>query len=176
MGAMDDSRELDGRQVGQAAHLLIASLVQKGLRRPSPEDLFAAVASSDLVAARVSSYRQAAKQRLLGAASLYFRFFALGEGWSFAGAEVSIDGGRLDLVWEGTGGVLSDEIKTGWPRDLAERRELEDQIGRQLAGARRKFGPSFAGIRVLILGRPGASFLLKADGSREPLTVEADDE
>lgn len=174
MARANQTVKLDGRQIGQAAHLVLGELLEAGQLAPSQEDLFAAVAASELVTKRVATYRQVAKQRLLTAISLYYRHFLPDGRWRFFARELAVEGGRLDLVWRSAGRrILADELKTGWPRDPEERGNLESQLERQLAGAGKRFGSSFAGIRILLLGAPARSFLLRPDGERIDLE-EAD--
>jgi hypothetical protein len=158
---------IDGRTMGRHVHRLIAGLVSAGVRQPSPRQLRAHVAGHPLLSDTRIIYRQAAKQRLLVATALYFRFFALPTTWSLLGTEVTVGNSRLDLVWRNGEELIADEIKSGRIVDRFERDRLELQIERALANANEHYGHAFSGLRVLILAAPTKSFLLRSDGTRE---------
>jgi len=163
------AQDLDGRQVGVAAHQLIAEVLRQGDRGLDLEQLFRAVGQSSLVRERVGSYRMAARQRLATAIAVYLRLFAPGVEWTFTACEVQIPGARLDLVFEREDGAIrADEIKSGQLSAL-EQTALEAQLQRQLAGGREHYGPRFLGVRAILLWAPSKSWLARADGSREPL-------
>jgi hypothetical protein len=158
---------IDGRTMGREVHRLIADLVSAGIRRPTPRQLRAHVAGHPLVSDARIVYRQAAKQRLLVATALYFRFFVPPTAWRLLGTEVTLGNSRLDLVWRNGEEVIADEIKSGRVVDRFERDQLEQQIDRALANAIDRYGDAFAGLRVLFLTAPTKSFVLRGDGNRE---------
>lgn len=160
---------VSGRRIGHFTHQVIASLLEEGLRSPSPAELFERVGSHELVAS-ASRYRTAARQQLLTGAAVYFRLFCPPAGWEFRGSEVKAGGCRLDLVFARDGMVLADEIKAGAMASASDRDALDEQIARQLAAGARKWGAAFAGVRAVLLARPAMSFLAAPDGSRHPLT------
>jgi len=159
---------IDGRTMGREVHRLIADLVSAGIRQPTPRQLRAHVAGHPLVSDPRIIYRQAAKQRLLVATALYFRFFAPPAPWRLLGTEVTMGNSRLDLVWGHGQEVIADEIKSGRIVDRFERDQLELQIDRALANANDRYGDAFTGLRVLMLAAPTKSFVLRSDGNREP--------
>jgi hypothetical protein len=134
VGNGDQRRQpLDGRELGTVAHVAIGELLAAGVRRPTADEIMKLVGRHRLLQT-VTLYRQAAKQKLVGAVAVYFRFFALDEEWRFVGAEVPVRGGRFDLVFEGTDDrVLVDELKTGRIQTVEERRAAEEQLRRRVA-------------------------------------------
>lgn len=171
-GGERSSNTIDGRQVGLAVHLVIAELMREGRRQPTLQELLIVAAGSALMRKRVGSYRQAARQRLLTATSVYLRYFVPGPEWRFVGSEVAVPGARLDLVFEAVDGrVMADEIKTG-RLSATEQAGFEEQIQRQLRGGGELYGTDFAGVRGLLLWAPSRSFIAHADGQRE-LLLEA---
>lgn len=159
---------IDGRTMGREVHRLIADLVSVGVREPTPRQLRAQVAGHPLVSDPRITYRQAAKQRLLVATALYFRFFVPLAPWCLLGSEVTVGSSRLDLVWRNGEEVIADEIKSGRIVDRFEHDQLERQIDRALANANDRYGDAFTGLRVLLLAAPSKSFVLRSDGKREP--------
>jgi hypothetical protein len=154
--------------MGREVHRLIADLVAAGVRQPTPRQLRAHIAGHPLVSDSRVVYRQAAKQRLLVATALYFRFFEPPAAWRLLGSEVAMGSSRLDLVWGDGEDVIADEIKSGKIVARFEHEHLEQQIEHALANANERYGDAFTGLRVLLLASPTTSFLLRSDGSREP--------
>jgi hypothetical protein len=145
-------------------------LARAGVRRPTAEEIMKLVGRHRLLQT-VIQYRQAAKQKLVGAVAVYFRLFALDEEWHFVGAEVPVRGSRVDLVFEGKDDrVLVDELKTGRIQTVEEKRAAEEQLRRHVAAGAAEYGARFAGVRQLWLGAPARSMWAKPDGSSETLT------
>lgn len=155
--------------VGLAAHEIIGQLCAEGLRTPDFATVSAAVRAHAVLQAPTTP-RQAAWQWLCSCASVYFRLFAPAAEWLFVGAEVAVPGSCLDLVWRNveSGEVMADELKSGIPGFISEV-NLNDQIARQLSGARETYGAAFAGIRVILLSAPARSFFAGATGTRETI-------
>jgi hypothetical protein len=161
---------LDGRELGTVAHVAIGELLAAGVRRPTADEIMKLVGRHRLLRT-VTQYRQAAKQKLVGAVAVYFRLFALAEEWRFVGAELPVRGSRFDLVFEGTDDrVLVDELKTGRIQTVEERRAAEEQLRRHIGAGVEEYGGRFAGVRQLWLGAPARSVWAKPDGSSEALT------
>jgi len=171
VGNGDQRRQpLDGRELGTVAHVAIGELLAAGVHRPTAEEIMKLVGRHRLLQT-VTMYRQAAKQKLVGAVAVYFRFFALDEEWRFVGAEVPVRGSRFDLVFEGTDDrVLVDELKTGRIQTVEERSAAEEQLRRHVAAGAAEYCRCFAGVRQLWLGAPTRSVWAKPDGSSETLT------
>lgn len=152
------SGPLSGSAIGQAAHQVIARLLREGVREPSPEVLFRAVASHP-VCQNAPVYRQAARQRLTAAVAVYFRFLLPDAGWGLVGDEVQLEGARLDLLWEHRSGrVRADELKAGRAVQAVEAQSLAAQLARQLEAGAAAYGERFVGVRVLVLAAPSHSF------------------
>jgi hypothetical protein len=166
-----ESRPHDGRRLGSAAHRVIGSLLDAGVRAPAPEDIHRFVAVEPVLR-EPHVYRLAARQRLATAVAVYFRFLLPGPEWSFVGAEIRVPGAALDLLFEDrTGRLRADELKTGGAPDLARTSQLRRQLEGQLAGGLEAFGDRFMGVRALFLGAPRRSFTLEVDGGRAPVDV-----
>ena len=81
---------------------------------------------------------------------------------------------RYDLVWRlPDGRVWADEIKTGRPPGVLE--GLEEQVNTQVAAGVQEWGPTFLGVRVVLLAAPAQSYYVFPDGEREPVQF-GDDE
>lgn len=160
----------NGIEMGKVAHRVIGRLLAAGVREPSPEEMLSFAAHEPLLHER-HVYRLAARQRLIAATAIYWRhFLPASPPWRFVDYAVPLDASDLDLVFEhADGGVRSDELQTGGAPALAEREELDQQLQRQLAGGRQKYGERYRGVRVLFLGAPRRSFVVSVDGSRAPL-------
>jgi hypothetical protein len=160
---------IDGRAAGSAVHHVIGALLGDGIRHPSPLELRRYVAADPSVNRSAVVYRQAAKQRLLTAAAVYFRLFAPAGTWELLGVEAAYGRNRADLVWRTSGGgVVIDEIKSGVALDRFENERLEQQVARLLTGGAATHGEPFGGVRVVLLATPARSYLARPDGCREP--------
>lgn len=160
---------MPGRQMGQKAHVLIGELVEAGTTRADGAAIIEYVARHPLLTDRHVSHRQAARQRLSAAVACYFRFF-FDEEWTLYGREVRVGRSRLDLVWETPRAeIVADEIKAGRLQGRAEREAVTGQAAKALKAGTKEWGTRFAGIRVLFLGAPRHSYLLRPDNEREPL-------
>jgi len=160
----------DGSRIGCGAHRAIALLLRKGLREPTSAEILATV-ESDPALEQPHVYRLAARQRLVAACAVYFRFFLPDPRWRFVDAEVSAGHSLLDLLFEdqATRRLGADELKTGAAPALVDPEELEVQVSTQLRGGTARFGGRFAGVRVIFLAAPGRSFVVASDGTARPL-------
>lgn len=162
------NRIVDGRRIGQLAHVIIGELLSAGLRRPSPREIWSVVAGHSVF--ERCRYRQAARQQLIAAASVYFRLFEPGDDWSVEQLELLSDRTRFDVVWRSGDSWRVDEIKSGRVGTVLERNQLDDQLKRQLAAGVQRWEESFSGVRVVILGAPSSSFVATPDGERVPVS------
>lgn len=163
---------LDETAIGQCIHAVVGELLAEGVWTPSPEKLLSAVAVNPLLRESVAAYRQAAKQRVLSAASLYFRLFLPAAEWRHDGSELRAGARRLDLIWRHPAGeVMADEVKSGRAVSLDARRALESQVAAQVAVGVERFGAEFVGVRAVLLAAPRRSYLLRADGTSENLVL-----
>ena len=160
---------VDGRQMGTAAHRLIAELLEVGVREPTPLFILEHVARHPVLQGRAVLYRQAAKQTLASALAVYFRYFAPAERWRLLGSEVAVGSCRFDLLFDVGGVIVADELKSGRLDGADAWQALERQLERELCGGRERWGDAFGGVRVLVLGAPRRSFLAAPEGTREPL-------
>jgi hypothetical protein len=141
-----------------------------GVRVLSQEQLFAAVAAHRLVLAEPAVDRHSFKQRVITGVASYFRFFLPSAGWTLLGTEVTADGCRFDVVWETPEKqVIIDEIKAWRVETRLDREAVEEQLPPALAAAQGTWGSRFVGIRVLWIGAPLHSVLVRPDGAREQL-------
>jgi len=160
---------LNGRRAGEVAHRIIGEFVQSGIYLPTPAQI-AAVVANHPETKRAVVYRQAARQRLATAVSLYFRLFGPDPTWELLGVEVSASRSRFDLVWELLRGrVIADELKTGLFITPDEATALHAQVERLRSAGVRKYGEQFAGVRVLLLSAPRLSYLAAPTGENIPL-------
>jgi hypothetical protein len=157
---------LDAGNLGLLLHQLIGRLLADGVRAPDPLELATVVAHyvarDDAVQSR-PTYRQSQRQRLHLGARLYLRAFLPDETHTFIGSEVSAGTCSLDLLWrDAEGQYWADELKTG--RTEPDSQQLHEQLGRQLAAGRRKWGAKFLGVRVCLFASPAESFFADVDG------------
>lgn len=89
----------------------------------------------------------------------------------FIGAEVPLGTGRVDLVWETTGGgpVVIDEVKMAGFADQVDDPDAIAQVTRYCDAAVERFGDRFAGVRLLPLAAPGRALWCPPTGPRVPL-------
>lgn len=158
---------LDGSRLGSAVHELIQDLLCRGVRRPTTEELLAAVASHPVLD-RVVVHRLRAHQDLFLAASVYFNRF-LREEWELLGVEVVHSAGRFDIAWRRPDRrVIADELKT--TKANLDTSEFRAKLDADRAAAIESYGDDFAYLRVLVLSDgPGRSFRLGRDGARLPI-------
>jgi hypothetical protein len=168
VGDSESADAVDSSTLGVAVHQVLASLFECGDLTASPIELRRLIGCHPALASATAVLRQAAKQRLLTASSVYLRLFAPAADWLFVGAEVSLGHRRADLVWWTPGGIVVDELKAGATGARYERGDLDDQIDGLLAGAREAFGDEVRGVRAIVLAAPMSSYELMSDGSRRP--------
>lgn len=141
------ARQRDDR-VGTLVHEVLASL----LSRQAPVTVSSVRNEVDarLPVRLASVYRQAIRQRVVGASMIYETEFRETT-WQFAGAEMIIGDSALDLVWVAPGGfVYADEIKSGLAA-VARLDQITAQCRAQFAAGTTIFGRRFAGVRAILL-------------------------
>ena len=150
-----DGHLLEGPRFGQLMHAAIGDLMARN-----------ATGGADVVAAvtrtleRNDSANPALRRRLTAAVSSYAREFAP-RGATLIGAELTVRGQRLDLVWRSAHVVWVDELKSAGDRlTVATAR----QCARQVKAARAHWSDAFVGIRIVWLQTPGRELWV---GSRE---------
>ncbi len=94
--------------------------------------------------------------RVITAAGVYFAEFSR-PGWRLIRSLLVAGEAELDLVWQRAGRIEVDELKTGrfTSGEIARARA---QAEGQTIAARKLFGESFAGVRVVPLTAPERSF------------------
>jgi hypothetical protein len=169
-GDRESADGVDRRTLGVAVHQVLASLFEGGELTASPIELRHLIGSHPALAAASAVLRQAAKQRLLTASSVYLRLFAPAADWLFVGAEMPLGRRRADLVWRTPSGFVIDELKAGATGARYERGDLDDQIDGLLAGAHEAFGDEVRAVRAIVLAAPMRSYELLSNGSRRSFT------
>lgn len=149
-------------ELGTRIHEAIGLVAQAHGSCASPQQVMSVTKQLDF--GRGRSPNQAAKrQRTITAAAAYFRNFAR-PGWKYEGREVIVDDVALDLLWSNGGRLQADEIKTGFSAveqgETLARRQAESQCG----AGRTRFGSSFEGVRVVLLGSVSQSFFVSSPG------------
>ena len=162
----DDEELARSSQVGVAVHATIGALAAVS-RTPTTEQLQAA--ADRALGAFGPIEARAHKQNVAALSGCYFWHLLPPATWIFAGTELDVGVGRVDLVWRDSGDrVLIDEIKTGSPRELGLARTAA-QVRRYLDCATQLWPDRFIGVRLLSLADPHRSVLVRPDGSRVPL-------
>lgn len=167
----DQAEVREGRQfdslIGSLTHRLIGTLVPlaRGASNIEIGRLLTEHLASAVPADRRLGNIQAARSRVAGMTSMYLQQVAPGPHIKFLGAEIAANTGRIDLAWEcPTLGVFVDELKT-WRHALATLdRETVQQIDRYRTFGSARFGPRFAGVRLLPLGALPQSLWITPDG------------
>lgn len=161
---------LEPMTAGRRVHEAIRRLLEAGVRAPRGTDVIALARDIVCEPGLAVVHRQAAIQRLVTGTAAYFRLFVPDDTWAYMGAEIAAGRCRFDFVFEDVGGmVIADELKAGRAASRGERQLSDDQVRRQLEGGAEKWGENFAGVRVLFLGAPRASFLARPSGERDEL-------
>ena len=108
-----------------------------------------------------------ARVRVASAAATYLRHLRPLAPAHYEGAEQTVDGGRVDLVWRCPRlGVFYDEIKSTRTRLVALDEPAIDQVERYLRAGVAAYGDGFAGLRLLLLGNRNACMWLTPGGDR----------
>lgn len=164
---LDDETLSRSSRVGILAHRGIAQLLSAGTL-PDPREIL------DLAKLLVAEFPEiesrAHAQLVAGAISSYFSNHLPPSNWMFAGHELQLGNGRIDLLWTTFGDLkLLDEVKTGASRKLFLSK-TGDQLDRYREAAVAAWGPDFVGIRLISTIDPRKSRLIRPDGSSSPLT------
>jgi len=168
MSRVSENTPLQPRYAGTATHQVVAGLLAAGARTPDIRQIVRAV-NEHPASARATTYKQAAKQRLVTGAACYFRFFAPPADWKLVSAEAVVGRVRLDLLFETPDGLRADELKTGKITGRADRDAFSEQVHAQvLAGVEHLDG--FLGVRACLLAAPRRSYVMTAAGEIEALS------
>lgn len=158
----DDMAERD-REIGRRAHALVAGFCREGIH-PEPTQVW--VATAKLFKAAPVSLNHGARQRAACAVSSYFLRFHRPT-WQFVGAELALGAGRIDLVWRAAeAGYVIDELKTGSLCEVVDDPRTIEQVARYNQAATERWGPDFAGVRLLPLTSPGRATFCAPDAVR----------
>jgi len=143
---------------GTLCHRLIAELCERGI---TSRHAIEPHARTLLPPALAPVHRQALLAFLVPAAGVYLTRFTR-PGWRFAGSEVIVGGVALDLLWERSGCLQADELKSSVSVALAWRERACEQARSQARAGRAHYGAQFEGVRVVALAVPGNSFWVAA--------------
>ena len=161
---------LDPRALGRAAHEVIQDALADGVRGTDYRTLSIFVGRQAFVQL-APTYRQSARARLTHALSVYMNFFAPPDTWELVGCEVSFGDPLADIVWrDANGRIVLDELKAHRCRGVRPQ-AARRQVDGLLEGASGRYGAEFAGVRYLVLGAPGTSRWVGADGENRLLVV-----
>lgn len=162
----DDEELARSSQVGVAVHAAIGALAAH-TRSPTVAELQRAAHRALGSFAPIEA--RAHKQNVASLAGSYYWHLLPPATWLFAGSELDVGAGRVDLLWrDDADRLLIDEIKAGSPRELGLAR-TRAQTGRYLDCATQLWPDQFIGIRLLSLADPHRSVLVRPDGNRVPL-------
>jgi len=154
--------------VGIVTHLTIAEMLRRD--RGSGGATLATDAfsvASPHVPPGHASRRHAVLFEVVGYVVCYLNRCLPGPSWRFHGAELTVPGGRVDIVWAGPDGAcLYDEIKTtrlGGATSVGP--VWVEQARRYAITGRDAHGPAFAGVRLVVLGALHSSAVIAPDGA-----------
>lgn len=153
------------RMVGTLTHRAVADIAGRGPGLTDEELASQAwTTARELVRAQpeLGSRSRAARLVIATSAAVYVRCFLPPAPWSLSGAEVEIEGGRIDLVWTAPDtSVVYDELKLagalGRPTGQGP---TSRQTARYSAHGLATHGERFAGVRLVLLGAPRHSMLI----------------
>lgn len=163
--AVDGARRRAGSMVwapevrGALCHQLIALACAD--RMTDPHALEVAARASVVPAALAPVHRQALVSFMVPMAASYLRQ-ARRTGWRFAGSEIVVGDVALDLLWQRRARLEADEVKSSASDPETWRSLARAQAEAQARAGRRHLGAGFAGVRVVALARPDASFWVPA--------------
>jgi hypothetical protein len=162
----DDEELARSSQIGVAVHATIGSLAAH-TRSPTVAEL--QKAADRALGSFAPIEARAHKQNVASLAGSYYWHLLPPATWLFAGTELDVGAGRVDLLWRDSDDrLLIDEIKAGSARELGLARTAA-QITRYLDCATQRWPDQFIGIRLLSLADPHRSVLVRPDRSRTPL-------
>jgi hypothetical protein len=163
---IDDEELARPASTGTATHASIAALAAR-TRTPTGPEVMAAVNAALPMFSPIEA--RAHRQNVTGLVAGYFWNLLPPATWLFAGSEVQLGEGRVDLLWRDSGDrLLLDEIKTGAPRSLSLS-STQQQVSRYLTAAHEIWGERFVGVRLLSLRDWRRSLFVSLDGSQRPL-------
>ncbi|MGH2900027.1 MAG: hypothetical protein ACRDMZ_15235, partial [Solirubrobacteraceae bacterium] len=161
---------LDPRALGRAAHEVIQDALADGVRCTDYRTLSIFVGRHEFVQL-APTYRQSSRARLTHALSVYMNFFVPPDTWELIGCEVSLGDPLADIVWrDAEGRIVLDELKAHRCRGVHPH-SAQRQVEALLQGARDRYGKDLAGVRYVLLGAPGTSRWVGADGENRLLLV-----
>ncbi len=161
---------LDPRALGRAAHEVIQDALSDGVRCTDHRTLSIFVGRHKFVQL-APTYRQSSRARLTQALSVYMRFFVPPDDWQLVGCEVALGNQLADMVWrDAEGRVVLDELKAERCRGVRPQ-AARHQVDALLQAALGRYGADFAGVRYILLGAPGTSRWVGADGENRLLLV-----
>lgn len=161
-----DEEQARSRDIGVTAHAAIATLAAR-TRTPSPLDYPQAVKAA--LQKYPASERLAHRQNAAGLVAAYFWHLLPPPGWTFAGSELRLGAGRVDLLWRNDVGlILLDEIKAAPARNLILPTTVA-QVDRYCQTGRGIWGERFIGVRLLSLRDWRQSLFVTPTGERQPL-------
>jgi hypothetical protein len=151
---------------GRIAHAVIAKLAAE-TRRPSLARVQTLVDEQLGQFAPIEA--RAHRQNIRGVVHRYFSRCLPPSRFIFGGANFDLGVGRPDCLWfDIEQFVLTDEVKTGSPRNLALAKTRE-QVERYRVACLETFDERFLGIRLLCPAEPSESLLITPDGTTKRL-------
>lgn len=164
--ARDRAADRHSVVVGERTHRAIAEVLRIGFpaERSRAASLVVRTAHAVLGAAPVEHRPRETLVEVATSAGVYLRRFVPQAPWTFEGAEVVSGRSRFDIVYHHPRhGYLVDEVKLG--RTRIGETAVREQVERYLAEGRRRWGSSFAGVRLCALNEPLTSrFYLPSRG------------
>lgn len=155
----DDETLARPREVGTLIHRAIADLARTSLE-PDGAAILRAADRSRVMFDKVEA--RAHRQNIAGGVLSYFRHLLPPPGWQFAGHEVHLGLGRVDLVWNHDDGrVLVDEVKTA---RFLRRTAITSQVRIYLDCARTTWPDRFIGLRLVSTADHRASLFFPPSG------------
>lgn len=152
--------------VGDRTHRTIAEVLQVGFpaNRTQASSLLVRTGRALLERVPVEYRPRETLVEVVTSAGVYLRRFVPAAPWTFVAAEVASGHSRFDLVHHHPRhGYLVDEVKLG--RTRVGEVAVRQQVDRYLLEGRRRWGSSFAGVRLCSLNEPASSrFYLPSRG------------
>lgn len=113
-----------------------------------------------------------ARAAIASNANVYLTQYAPDQDAQFLGAEIPVEGGRIDLAWFVPDlGVVVDELKTVRQVHLHADNPGIKQCHRYVEAGVKEWGDLFAGVRYLPLALPHQALFIDATGVERPLAA-----
>jgi len=155
------SYELD-TVVGNLTHMAVGKTLSERMEGESPDFPVVLLENARSLLdsfGQLGPHKSRVLMRVATMSCAYFNRYLPGPVWRFLGAEIKIDGGRVDLAWvDDAGQVFFDELKTT-RHGQSMSKDDNEQVSKYVASGRDRLGAGFLGVRFIPLMFPASAIL-----------------